>query len=80
MRLLDCAGLGARATVQERAQVLGTPSKGGDPNADLPWGIMAYVLGVPALQVCHPVLFVVSVKPDNTAFHGHPARVRLTGS
>lgn len=80
MHLLDGAGLGAPATVQERAQVLGTPSKGGDPNADLPWGIMAHVLGVPALQVCHPVLFVVQVQPDNTACHGHTDRVRLTSN
>ncbi len=39
------------------------------PGTDLPWGMVARVLPVPALQVSDPVAVGVLVKPDDYPLH-----------
>jgi len=47
------------------------PGLGHHPLAHLPRRIMPNVLGVAALEVSHPVSFVVAVEIDNAASHDH---------
>lgn len=41
-----------------------------DPGAGLPGRIVPHMLGMPAFQFCHPVLFRVGVVSDNLSLHG----------
>jgi hypothetical protein len=43
-----------------------------DPGADLPRRIVAHVLGMSALQVGHPLPFVILMKSDDATLHVRP--------
>lgn len=41
----------------------------GDPRANLPWRIVSNVLSVATFEIGHPVVLIVLMKTDNSAFH-----------
>jgi hypothetical protein len=50
----------------ERDADVPSPSLGrDDPGTELPWRIVTHVLRMPALEVSHPVTFVILVEADN---------------
>lgn len=55
--------------IQLQSQCRLPPFRCNDPRPAGPGRIVAYVLVVPALQACDPVLLEVLVKRDDPAFH-----------
>jgi hypothetical protein len=41
----------------------------GDPGANLPWRIVSNVLSMATFEIGHPVVLIVLMKTDNSAFH-----------
>jgi hypothetical protein len=57
------------ATVERTPKSVLAPVRRRHPEAFDPWGLMAHMLGVAALQVYHPVSLLVLMQGDDQALH-----------
>ena len=57
----------AEHTIQLRAEVRVAPFRRGDPDPDLPRRIVSDMLRMPALELGHPVAFLVLMVADDRA-------------
>ena len=57
----------AEYTIQLRAEVRVAPVRRGDPDPDLPRWIVPDMLGMPALELGHPVAVLVLMVSDDRA-------------
>ena len=64
------ASLLAEDALELRTEVRRAALRRGDPHADLPRRIVPHVLRVPALELGHPVAFLVLMVADDRAPHG----------